>query len=140
MDESKPKENTYSRDRLETASIQAPAETTKAPEPSETTTPPPPTPEPDIRVQIADLAGKVGSNWPRSLAECPAVLKRTRHIWLTLAVGVAALMALSILTQQGAEWFKERRELRQEKAIATVTPEHLIARCGRAAQDETKEV
>ena len=47
---------------------------------------------------------------------------------------------LSTLTQHAADWLKNRRERRQELAIATVTPEHLIARCGQAAQDETKEV
>ena len=45
-----------------------------------------------------------------------------------------------MLTQRASDWLKDRRERRQEQAIATVTPDRLIARCGRAIQDETKEV
>jgi hypothetical protein len=140
MDETKPKENIYSRDRIETASVQAPAESTKAPEPSQTATGTPPPPEPDIRVKIATLATNAASNWPASLAEIPQFLKKTKRTWLTLAAGVAALIVLSMLTQRAADWLKDRRERRQEQAVATVTPDRLIARCGQAAQDETKEV
>jgi len=137
MDETKLKENTYSRDRIQTASIQAPAET---PEPAQPAAGTLPLPEPDIRVQIANLAADAAPNWPAFLVQLPLFLKKTRRFWLTLAAGVAGLMALSLLTQRAADWLKDRREHRQEQAIATVTPDRLIARCGQAALDETKEV
>ena len=140
MDETKPEEITYSRDRIETASIQAPAENTKAPEPSQPTTVTPPPAEPGIRGQIAELAANVASNWPASFAELPQFFKKTRRTWLTLAAGVIGFIVLAMLTQRAADWLQDRRERRQEQAIATVTPEHLIARCGQATQDETKEV
>jgi len=139
MDESKPKDNTYSRDRIETASIQAPAESTKTPEQT-TVTVTPPTPDPGIRVQVADLAVNVASNWPSSLAELPQFFKKTQRIWLALAAGVAGFVMFAMLAQHAVDWLRDRRERRQEQAIATVTPEHVIARCGQAAQDETKEV
>ena len=140
MDESKLKENSYSRDRIETASLQAPAESTKAPESAQPATPAPSPQKPGIRVDIADMAAKVASNGPASFAQLPEFFKKTRRIWVTLAAGVAAFIVLAMLTQRAADWLKDRRERRQEKAIATVTPEHLIARCGQAAQDDTKEV
>lgn len=139
MDETKPKENSYSRERIPTAPIQAPAETTAEPKSPDTATVAPPAPS-GYRVQIAAVAAHVAANRPASFVEFPQFLKKTRHVWLALAAGAAGLIVLSIVTQRAADWIKERRELRQEKAIATVTPEHLIARCGQAAQDETKEV
>jgi hypothetical protein len=54
-----------------------------------------------------------------------------------IVIGAAALMNLSA---RAAEWVKNARERRQLHAMATLTPESLIARCGPAAQDETKEV
>lgn len=137
MDETKLKENAYSRDRIQTASIQAPAETPEPAQPAAVTLP---LPEPDIRVQIANRAADAAPNWPAFLVQLPLFLKKTRRFWLTLAAGVAGLMALSLLTQRAADWLKDRREHRQEQAIATVTPDRLIARCGQAELDETKEV
>jgi len=133
----KPKEHTYSRDRLETASIQAPAEATHAPESPQAESI---AQQSALKMQVADLAQSVRSSWPSSFADLPQFVKRTKRVWLTLAGAVAGLIALTLLAQNGSEWLRNRRERRQERAIATVTPEHLIARCGQAAQDETKEI
>lgn len=139
MDETKPKENLYSRDRVETTSIQTPAEMAKAPESARAETSAPP-PQNDLRGQIAGLASNVASSWPASLTEFPQFLKKNWRAWITLAAGVAGLVLLGMLTIRATDWLKQRRERRHEQAIATVTPDHLIARCGQAAQDETKEV
>jgi len=139
MDETKPNENTYSRERIQTTPIQALAETTKAPESPQAAAAAAPA-QSGYRGQIAAVATNVASNWPASLVEFPQFLKKTRRVWLTLAAGAAGLIVLSMLAERAADWLKNRRERRQELAIATVTPEHLIARCGQAAQDETKEV
>jgi len=139
MEENKSTENIYSRERVPTTPIQAPAETSPALESSQTAAATPPT-QSGLRVQTAAAATSVASNRPASFAEFPQFLKKTRLIWLTLAATAAGLIVLSMLTEHAADWLKNRRERRQELAIATVTPEHLIARCGQAAQDETKEV
>jgi hypothetical protein len=39
-----------------------------------------------------------------------------------------------------AEWAIEARGRRQEKAVASITPASLVARCGQPAVDVTKEV
>jgi hypothetical protein len=44
------------------------------------------------------------------------------------------------LVKDLTRWFKTARERRQEQAVATVTPDRLIARCGPPAEDQTKEV
>ena len=139
MDETKPKENTYSRERIETTPIQVPAEGTNKAElpPREAAAP---LAQPALKLEIAAMAESVRANWPASFAELPQFVKQTKRVWLTLAGGVAGLLAMAILMQHVAEWIRYTRERRQEQAIATVTPERLIARCGNAAQDETKEV
>lgn len=140
MDEKKPTENTYSRERTQTASIQGPAESVATPESSETGTTVAPPARSGNQAQTTAMAGNVASNGPASVGWILPFLKKTRHVWLTLAATLAGLVVLSMVTQRAADWLKNRRERRQEQAIATMTPEHLIARCGQAAQDETKEV
>ncbi len=139
MDEAKPGENIYSRERIETTSMQSPADVAKAPETAPVGTAASPQ-QAGFRMQIAALAAKVVSNGPGSLAELLQFLKKNRRAWLTLAAGVAGLLVLVMLTQRASDWLKDRRDRRQEQAVATVTPDRLIARCGQAAQDETKEI
>jgi len=67
-------------------------------------------------------------------------LKRTRNVWLSLA-GAAIVFMLAVTVMKGiAERARIARERRHEEAAATVTPENLIARCGPAAEDVTKEM
>jgi hypothetical protein len=75
-----------------------------------------------------------------SLAEFPGFLKRTWRLWATAAGIFLAVMAIGTLAQRVAQWAWNARERRHETAVATVTPDRLIARCGEAAQDVTKEV
>jgi hypothetical protein len=137
MDELKPKETAYSGERAPVASVSAPAETS-APalllENAET-------PHQAAKAEgIAGLLGVAKSKLPGSLQELAAFLKRTKRVWLMTAgilIGVAALVNL---TARAAEWAKNARERRQLHAMATLTPDHLFARCGAAAEDVSKEV
>jgi hypothetical protein len=75
-----------------------------------------------------------------SFEELAGFLKRTRRLWLTAAGVVFGLMALVIVVGRVAEWTRNTRERRHELAVATVTPDRLVARCGEAVEDATKEV
>ena len=69
-----------------------------------------------------------------------AFLKRTRRIW-AIAIGMFVGLILTVaLIQKMTEMAKIAQQKRFDKAIASMTPEHLIARCGKPAEDLTKEV
>jgi len=74
------------------------------------------------------------------LADFVAFLKRTWRIW-AIAIGmfVGAILVIALL-QKMTEMAKIAQQKRFDKAIASVTPDHLIARCGKPAEDVTKEV
>ncbi len=74
------------------------------------------------------------------LADFAAFLKRTWRIW-AIAFGMfLGLVLIIAVFQKLTEMAKDAQQKRYEKAIASVTPEHLIARCGKPAEDVTKEV
>jgi len=74
------------------------------------------------------------------LADFVAFLKRTRRIW-AIAIGMFVGLILTVaLLQKMTEMAKIAQQRRFDKAIASMTPEHLIARCGKPAEDLTKEV
>jgi len=74
------------------------------------------------------------------LADFVAFLKRTWRIW-AIAIGmfVGVILVIALL-QKMTEMAKIAQQKRFDKAIASVTPDHLIARCGNPAEDVTKEV
>ena len=138
MDETKPRESAYSSERTATTVIGSlpGTEVTKSSwagsgaEFWERT---------QYRPKIDLLKSLRAGRWP-SFAEFKEFAKRTRRVWLTAGVAVIGLVAAANLWARVAEWARNAREKRQEQAVATVTPEHLIARCGQAAEDATKEV
>jgi hypothetical protein len=67
-------------------------------------------------------------------------LKRTKYVWLSLAVVMIAFMAVITVMKGMAERARIAQEKRHETAAATVTPENLISRCGPAAEDVTKQM
>ena len=74
------------------------------------------------------------------LADFVAFLKRTWRIW-AIAIGMfVGLILIVALFQKMTEMAKIAQQKRFDKAIASMTPEHLIARCGKPAEDLTKEV
>ena len=136
MDEMKPRENAYSGERAPVAPVTAPAETSGHASPaghSGSSLQP---------AQSSGVAGlrQLGANLPTSLAEILAFLKRTKRVWLMAAGIVIGVAALANLSARAAEWAKNARERRQLHAVATLTPEHLYARCGAALVDETKVI
>ena len=80
------------------------------------------------------------TNMPTTLEEFSGFLKHTKRVWLMGAGIIIAAVALVNLTARAAEWAKNARERRQLHAVATLTPDHLLARCGAAAEDMSKEV
>ena len=67
-------------------------------------------------------------------------VKQTRRIWLMVAGGIFGLFVLVMGVSRLSEWFTKSRERRQEKAVATVSPERLLARCGQPLEDTTKDM
>ncbi len=74
------------------------------------------------------------------LADFVAFLKRTWRIWATAIGMFVGLILIVALFQKLTEMAKIAQQKRFDKAIASMTPEHLIARCGKPAEDVTKEV
>ena len=67
-------------------------------------------------------------------------LKQTKGVWLMVVAAIVGLILLVTLAQRGFSWLSEKRERKQEQAIASVTPEHLLARCGQPLEDTTKNI
>lgn len=74
------------------------------------------------------------------LTDFTAFLKRTWRIWAMAIGAFVGLLLLVALLQRLTEMAKAAEQKRYERAIASVTPEHLIARCGAPVEDVTKEV
>jgi len=67
-------------------------------------------------------------------------LKQTKRIWLMVVGAIVGLILLFTLAQRGFAWFSKSRERKHEQAVASVTPEHLLARCGQPAEDTTRNL
>ena len=76
-------------------------------------------------------------SWATDLLE---YLNRSKWVLLGLAGAALASMALVSVQKGMAERARIAEEKRRETAAATVTPETLIARCGPAAEDTTKDM
>ena len=75
-----------------------------------------------------------------SVAEFVGFLMRTKRVWLIAVGTIVGLIVLATVAERGYAWFSGKRERRQEQAVASVTPEHLLARCGQPLEDTTKSV
>lgn len=67
-------------------------------------------------------------------------LKQTKRVWLLVVGAIVGLILLVTLAQRGFEWISKSRERKHEQAVASVTPEHLLARCGQPAEDTTRNL
>jgi len=67
-------------------------------------------------------------------------LKQTKRVWVMVVGAIVGLILLVTLAQRGFEWFSKSRERKHEQAVASVTPEHLLARCGQPAEDTTRNL
>jgi hypothetical protein len=69
--------------------------------------------------------------------------KSNKQAWYmagSVVLVIGGLLLAQFLIVKAAQWFKETRERRITKASDSVTPDHLIARCGAAAEDTTADV
>lgn len=96
--------------------------------------------EQTLRAQIAALIEIARTPGNPSLVECARILKRTWRVWLISAAPIFGLMAVIALVEGVTERFRNAREIRYEQAVASVTPDRLIARCGQPAEVVTKKV
>jgi len=67
-------------------------------------------------------------------------LKQTKGVWLMAVAAIVGFILLVTLAQRGFGWLSEKRERRHEQAVASTTPEHLLARCGQPTEDTTKNM
>ena len=139
MDESKQQESTYAGEPVQTASVGTPSDELKQPEFSHTA-PTGPLSLDMLKEKLSGLLEGAGDLRGSSLADFAAYLKRTWRLWLTAATVVFGMLLLISLTEHVFDWVKNARERRHEQAVASVTPDRLIARCGPATEDVTKEV
>jgi len=74
------------------------------------------------------------------LSDLAAFLKRTWRVW-AIIVGVAVGLIVAIVALQSfSEWARNARLKRYDRAVASLTPDRLIARCGQPEEDISKEV
>ena len=139
MVETLPKESVYSSERIETTKVSSPAEAAKpveSPEPAE----PSQSTRDTLKTQMASLLDATKTRGNPSFAEFVRFLNQTKRVWLSIAAAVFGLIALFTLAGRLFEWARNTREQRHEQAIASVTPDRLIARCGQPFEDVTKDV
>lgn len=149
MDETKPREPTYSGERTKITGADSLRGTTAAAESSGTektaasskpTQPAQKTSQPEIARTGGALPEVSKTNGAGTMAEFTEFLKRTRRVWLIAAGAIFGLMAVVTVATRVSERVKNAREKRQEQAVLEVMPERLIARCGPPAEDVTKEM
>ena len=139
MDETKLKETTYSSESVKTVTTESPTEATVAPEPSQsvTTAEVPTQPQPSRYSPVTVTLPKDAMS---QLSDFAAFLKRTWRVWLIVVGALLGFILVVTLLQRLTEMAQKAEQRRYERAIASLTPEHLIARCGQPAEDMTKEV
>ena len=132
------KPSAYSRDLTEAAIAESKAEAKeivdflvgKAP-------PEPPTQSRYSPITIAPESNRAGASLAHDFV---TFLNQTKRVWLMVVGASVGLILVITLPQRGFEWFSKSRERRHEQAVASVTPEHLLARCGQPVEDVTREV
>ena len=114
MEEIRPAAARYSAERTETAAVGSPAV---------------------VNVQEIPVAGRLPS-W----ADFTEFLKRNRRVLSLLVAIICGLVVMVTLVKDVYAWAKDAREKRIHQAVASATPERLIARCGQPSEDTIKEV
>lgn len=134
MDPTKQKESIYSAERAKIATLDGPPERHEEEGSAET-------------ARTTESSEKQGQRTkmafpelPKTIANLAKFLRETRRMWLTLAASIFGIIVLITVAERVAEWATKTRERRQEHAVASITPESLLARCGQPAGDMTKEV
>jgi hypothetical protein len=86
-----------------------------------------------------ERAGSVAPAGARKTAKSPFGLKITQQTWLVAAVLLVGLVAVLIFGR-ATRSNKAIVERREERTVASLTPESLIAKCGAPAEDVTKDL
>jgi hypothetical protein len=89
--------------------------------------------------QDNEPTGSAAPSVARATAKFPFPLKMTQQTWLiaaTLLLGLMTLLIFGLTTGKN----KASGEARQERGVASLTPESLIAKCGTPADDVTKDL
>ena len=73
-------------------------------------------------------------------SEFVSFLKRTWKVWAIVAGAIFSLIALTTVEKGIAERARIAREARQEHAVASVTADSLLSRCGPPSQDDTRDL
>jgi len=142
MDEPKPSQSAYSTERTETTgptSLRG-ATAIAAAEPPEPVPPAPPPNTSSIKAQTTALPETPKTSQSSPMAGLLDALNQFKWVLLGLVGAAIGFMALVSVQKGMAERAKIAREKRRETAVATVTPETLLTRCGPAAEDTTKEM
>jgi len=136
MDETKRDETVYSSERTHTATAERKAEAREIAESFRNTR----AAASSEQAQMTDLPRVTRRGESSAIAEFSEFLKKTKRVWLTVAGIIFGLLAMVTLVKRVSEWAANARERRLERAVASVTPERLIARCGQPVEDATREV
>jgi hypothetical protein len=129
----------YSGERVETVTVESPPAAAKTTLPSGTEKAWQSSRQ-TLKAQTAAFLEIARTRGYPSLAEFAKFLKQTRRVWLIAAGAIFGLMAAVALVERVSEWARNARVRRHELAVASVTPDRLIARCGQPAEDVTKEL
>ena len=112
----------YSGEPVETMTVESPPESGESPATEKAWQ----SPKQTLKAAMADLLEFVGT---------PGYAR-----WLVAAGATIGLLAMINLVERASERARDARERRYEEAVASVTPDSLIARCGQPTEDATKEV
>ena len=96
--------------------------------------------EQTLKAQMAALIEVARTPGHPTLAECARILKRTWRAWLIAAGVIFGLIVVMALAEGLIKRYRNAQEIRHERAVATVTPERLVARCGPPVEVVTKNV
>jgi hypothetical protein len=158
MNDTKTAEATYSNKRTSIAGLNAQrgekAEALAASEPNSHPEPAPQDPvaqASEVAAQApAPAAASAPSLEPNPMAtakpaqdlqtEFVSFLKRTWKVWAIVAGAIFGLIALTTVQKGIAERARIAREARQEHAVASVTADSLLSRCGPPSQDDTRDL
>ncbi len=138
MDETKQKPSVYSRKLTETAVAERQAEAKEIAE--SLTGKAAAEPKKPSRYSPVTVSPESAQGQSSPVQEFVEFLKQTKRIWLMAVGAIVALILLVTLAQRGFAWMSNSRERRHEQAVASATPEHLLARCGQPLEDTTREV
>jgi|SRR5215470_12880140 len=74
------------------------------------------------------------------LGDFAAFLKRTWRIWAIIVGAFVGVILTVTVLQRLSQMARNAQLKRYDQAVASLTPDRLIARCGKPAEDVTKEV